>query len=247
MLISNIQRFSLHDGIGIRTTMFFMGCPLRCFWCSNPENLDAKIKTFKQNGVSKTYGRYYTEFELLNEILKDKDFYENGGGVTFSGGECLLYLKDHINLLKKLKENKISICIETSLNVKKEWLLAVKDYLDEIFVDLKILTGRAKEIRCNPDLVLSNLDLLSDFNNIVTIRIPLVKGFNDDEENLSLIKNAINKFKPRSVEIFQVHNLGKEKYISLDMTPAELKTFSEEEMQAIKNFIDYPNCNIIKI
>ena len=245
MLISNIQRFCLNDGTGIRTTVFFMGCPLRCFWCSNPENLECKKREYKKNGQIKTYGKFWEEDELFNEILKDKAFFETGGGVTFSGGECLLFLKDHLHLLERLKKEKISICVETCLNVPKENILKVLKYLDEIFVDLKIFTSKSKQINCDCNLVQQNLQLLKNKN--VIIRIPLVKGFNDDENNLSIIKKLIHDFKPKKVEIFQVFNLGKEKYVSLGLTPPTLKSFNEDELEKIKSFLDFKAIEVINI
>ena len=246
MLISNIQRFCLRDGKGIRTTVFFMGCPLRCFWCSNPENFKSEIIKYNKNGTEKTFGKIYTEDELFCEIMKDKDFYENGGGVTFSGGECLLFLKDHTNLLEKLKQNGVSICVETCLNVPSENIQKVKNYIDEFFIDLKVFTDKAKQINCEPNKVISNLKLLKDKNAITTFRLPLVKGFNDDKENLGIIKNIIHKFNPHCVEIFGVMNLGKEKYQSLGLTVPDLKKFSPSEMENIKTFLDYENLVINK-
>ena len=247
MLISNIQRFCLNDGTGIRTTVFFMGCPLKCFWCSNPENLESRLRKYSKDNVVKTFGRFYEEDELFEEIIKDKDFFENGGGVTFSGGECLLFLKDNISLLKRLKKAGVSICVETCLNVPKENILSVKDYIDEMFVDLKIFTDRAKEINCDKDLVLNNLQLIKDKKAVTTFRIPLVKHFNDDLNNLDIIKQIIFNFNPKKVEIFEVMNLGKEKYISLGLNPPKLEKFDKNEIEKIKQYLEFKNIVINKL
>ena len=104
MLISNIQRFCLRDGPGIRTTVFFMGCPVRCLWCSNPENFLHEKTPYIKDGIQGVFGKEYTDDELFEIIAKDKNFYGKEGGVTFSGGECLLFLHEHIGLLKRIKD-----------------------------------------------------------------------------------------------------------------------------------------------
>ena len=89
--IFNIQRFSIHDGPGVRTIVFLKGCPLRCRWCCNPESQEWKIETIKIAGVEKIAGEDVTVKEVLDEIRKDRIYYSRsvGGGMTLSGGECL--------------------------------------------------------------------------------------------------------------------------------------------------------------
>lgn len=108
MLITNIQRFSLHDGPGIRTTIFLKGCSLRCPWCSNPENIKPYPEKYYKDGIEGIYGKNYTCDEVYNEIIKDRAFYDENGGVTFSGGEALLYVNELLPLLEKLKKERIS-------------------------------------------------------------------------------------------------------------------------------------------
>lgn len=247
MLISNIQRFCLQDGPGIRTTVFFMGCSLKCFWCSNPENLENRKREYIKNKIPYIYGKEYTSDELLAEILKDKIFYEKSGGVTFSGGECLLFLKDNIDLLKKIKANKISICIETALNVPTENITEIKNYIDYYIIDLKVFNQNAETINYDIALIKKNLNCLKSKNKKVFFRIPFIKDFNDDKININQLKEIINDFKPKKVEIFTVHNLGREKYLSLGITPPVLKKMSEEELQGIKQTLNYHALDIIKI
>ena len=139
MLITNIQRFSLHDGPWIRTTVFLKGCNLRCPWCANPENLSFQKEEYVKDGIKGIYGYEISGEELEKEILKDKIYYEDGGGVTFSGGEALLAFKELEPLLKKLKEDKINICVETALMVKNELLEIALNYVDLFIIDIKIL------------------------------------------------------------------------------------------------------------
>ena len=102
ILISNIQRFSLQDGPGIRTTLFLKGCNLRCPWCANPENLENNIKKIVKDNREYIFGYYMEVEKLKEELIKDKSYYElNNGGVTFSGGEPLLQFK-------KLEKKKLS-------------------------------------------------------------------------------------------------------------------------------------------
>ena len=85
MLITNIQRFSLHDGPGIRTTVFLKGCSIKCPWCSNPENIKNYPEVYYKDGVKGIYGKEFSLDEIYAEIVKDRVFYEDNGGVTFSG------------------------------------------------------------------------------------------------------------------------------------------------------------------
>ncbi len=215
MLCSNIQRFSLNDGEGIRTTIFTMGCPLRCPWCCNPENLEHEIKIGNNNI---TYGKYYELDELLNIIMKDKSYYENGGGITFSGGEFLIHIFEFKDLILKLKENNINIAIETSLYAPKENLeLAIK-LIDSFIIDFKILDKiKAQEVlKINSDIFKENIQIFFNSNKKYIARIPLsieiVDKFNVD----SIIKLFEIK-KPEKVEVFKLHNLGKSKYDNLNM------------------------------
>ena len=88
--IFDIQRYSIHDGPGIRTIVFLKGCYLRCRWCCNPESQDYKFQELTMNGVTKTVGQDITVRELMEEIAKDEVYYRrSGGGVTLSGGEAM--------------------------------------------------------------------------------------------------------------------------------------------------------------
>lgn len=136
ILYTNIQRFSLHDGPGIRTTVFLKGCSIRCPWCSNPENLSNQIQRYIKDGQEAFYGSFMEPDELYAEILKDKNFYIGEiddysisnceemnrlpGGVTFSGGECLLQIEQLIPLLKRLRDEHIHITVESSLFVPQK-------------------------------------------------------------------------------------------------------------------------------
>ena len=106
VIVSNIQRFCLQDGPGIRTTVFFKGCNLFCLWCNNPENIDFNIESYNNNGKIEHYGYEIKLEDLEKEILKDKIYYENCGGITFSGGEPLLQFKKNRTIIKRFKRKK---------------------------------------------------------------------------------------------------------------------------------------------
>ena len=151
--ITNIQHFSLDDGPGIRTTVFLKGCNLTCPWCCNPENISSEIESYSHNNQKESFGYDITLEELEKEILKDEVFYsENDGGVTFSGGEPLLQIKELEPLLKSLRSKNINICFETALSVPSELLEMAIEYIDEIFIDVKILDKNDAKNVLNLDL-----------------------------------------------------------------------------------------------
>lgn len=235
--ITDIQHFSLHDGPGIRTTVFLKGCNLKCPWCANPECISSKIEG--------KFG-YDVDLEYLeNEILKDEPFYKTGGGTTFSGGEPLLQIKSLEPLLKSLKSKDINICFETALFVPNEYLVIADNYADEFIVDIKILNqGVCKDILGGDiNQYLSNLKLL-DLNK-TTFRIPVNEFILNDQH---LILELLNEFKPKKLEIFKLHNLAKRKYEILDkdfyhdiVSDGQLDAFKDKLVQII------PNTEIIEI
>lgn len=148
-LISNIQRYSLHDGDGIRTIVFFKGCPLKCPWCSNPESISFETQTVKMeskcihckdcnfdvyecpSGAITQFGTYMTVDEILLEVQKDMIFFRTSkGGVTLSGGEVLAQSAFAKQLLKELKSLGINTAIETSGQGNTHSLIKLAPYLD---------------------------------------------------------------------------------------------------------------------
>lgn len=246
ILLTNIQRFSLHDGPGIRTTIFLKGCSLRCPWCSNPENLLPQKQKYKKNGIIGTYGYWLSPDELVQECLKDRSFY-NGilddpslwgiteasmieqlpGGVTFSGGEPLLQIDALTPVIEHLHNEKVHIAIETSLFVKPEKLISALAMVDFYYVDIKILDEekcRSVE-RGDLNLFYNNFDALMQWkdNNQnyrpVVVRIPVIGSYTDDRDQRSFVKRFIGKHKDRilKIELIQEHKLGEAKYRSLNL------------------------------
>lgn len=276
--IFDIKRFAVHDGDGIRTTVFFCGCPLRCVWCHNPEGLSAqptlayfehkcvgceecahvcpegahKFENGKHifdrtkcigcgkctenclDGALTLYGKEITVEELLPLLLEDKDFYiSSGGGVTLSGGECLMQADFCAELLKQLKANGIHTAVDTCGFVSKENFDKVIPFTDTFLYDVKAFdedvhkkcTGVANR------LILDNLKYLDSINKNIEIRIPYVPNFNSDQigkiaKFLSELKNI------KKVRVLPYHNYAGSKYTALGIKnnlPTIVPTATETE------------------
>lgn len=240
--VTNIQHFSLHDGPGIRTTVFLKGCNLNCPWCCNPENISFEIEKYFENGLKKEFGYDISLNELEKEILKDEIYYDNGkGGVTFSGGEPLIQIENLIPLLKRLKNKGINICFETSLSINSNLVSAAIAYIDELFIDIKILEKEKalNILNLNLDLYLKNLEIINNSNikkENITFRIPLNNEYTLNENNINQIINLLKKY-PYKVQIFKTHNLAENKYKLIDKKQVEIKELSDNEINEIYNKI----------
>ena len=202
--ITNIQRFSLHDGPGIRTTVFMKGCNLIYPWCGNPECVYGK------------YSKTISSDELKKEILKDMPYYElNNGGVTFSGGEPLLQIDKLEDLLESLD---INICFETALMVSESKVKKAIKYADEFIVDIKILDENEcfNVLGGDVELFYRNVELVLNSNIPTTFRIPLAIDYTLTDKNVGLILTFLEKYKIDKLEIFKIHNLADEKYKKLN-------------------------------
>lgn len=250
VVISNIQRFCLHDGPGIRTTVFFKGCNLRCPWCTNPENISFKIEKYTKDGIEGIYGKEYELDELFDILIKDKTYYEDGGGVTFSGGECLWFFDKIEPLLKRLKDNGINICIETALMVPSKYLEIAMKYVDYYFIDIKILKGeKVSDINAEPILFLDNIDKVLKIGKEVTFRIPVVPEYTYTEENINEIEKVLKNRNIKNLELFTIHRLGESKYESLGLKMPVFKEISDDELNLLKKrFSKYvENVKIIRL
>ena len=241
--IFNIQKFSLHDGPGTRTTVFFKGCPLKCTWCHNPESISGNIQiTFDQEkciecdickGIRdistvdkcpadaiEKIGYEITVEELFSEIEKDKEYYEtSNGGVTFSGGEPLLQSEFLFEILKKCKENGIHTTIDTCGQASKEVFKKINNFVDLYLYDLKLIDNaqHLEYTGVKNDLILENLKYLSDEGKRVFIRLPLIPEITDTEKNISEIINFLNGINFEQINLLSYHGYAKNKYIKLGM------------------------------
>lgn len=244
--LSNIQRFCLTDGPGIRTTVFLKGCNLNCPWCANPENIDHNFTKYTdEDGDEKVFGYDIDIDDLYEELIKDKEYFKlNDGGVTFSGGEPLLQIKNLEPLLKKLKENNINICFETALEVPSELVKIALAYADEFIIDVKILDKeKAKKVlNGNIDLYYKNLNLIK--NNIGTFRIPVTKEYTLEENHINELLRFFKKFPCKQIEIFKIHNFAQSKYKALNKPMKTFKEVTDNDLENLKNEIKKINKNV---
>ena len=182
--IFEIREFTLHDGPGVRTTVFFKGCPLRCKWCHNPEGQSAEIETMTRKGGEKVVcGRDVSALELADELAVNADIMvQSGGGVTFSGGEPLAQTQFLLELIPLLKARGISLAIETSGYAPAADYQAVVSQLDFVYQDVKLLDAAAFRRWTGGDLsvVLANISWLRNSGVPYSFRVPLIPGVNDD-------------------------------------------------------------------
>lgn len=215
-IIFNVQKFSINDGPGIRTLIFFKGCPLRCLWCSNPESQNP----FPEQDREKTiYGREETIDSLMRVILQDEPFYEeSGGGVTLSGGEPLLQADFAIELLRTLHDQNIHTAVETTGAVAAKSFEKAAEYIDLFLFDVKHYdaekhkryTGMAnKEI-------LRNLHYAIDSGEEVLVRIPVIPGVNDALDDARGFCHLLLPLGVRRVELLPFHQFGEKKYWLLE-------------------------------
>ena len=185
--IFEIREFTLHDGPGVRTTVFFKGCPLRCAWCHNPEGQAAEIETMVRKGGEKVVcGRDISATELADELATNADIMnESGGGVTFSGGEPLVQAKFLLELIPLLKAHGISLAIETSGYAPASDYRAVVSQLDFVYQDVKLLDAAAFKRWTGGELsvVQENISWLRKSGVPYSFRVPLIPGVNDDAES----------------------------------------------------------------
>lgn len=263
--IFDIERNSFVDGPGIRTTVFFKGCNLRCKWCHNPESQSAKpqIMFYKDkctgcgrcrnvtkkdadficfNDAKKICGKEYTADEVLNEILKDKAFYENSkGGVTFSGGECMLQIDFLLEILKKCKENGIHTAVDTAGNVPWSSFEKIMPYTDLFLYDVKCLSQQLhiEGTGVSNKLLLENLKKLSAcFDGDIIIRVPVICGFNADEAEIRSIGEFLKTLNVKKTELLPYHKMGEHKYDALGIACEKYTVPLEEDMAAYRKIIE---------
>ncbi|MBO5334826.1 MAG: glycyl-radical enzyme activating protein [Clostridia bacterium] len=235
--IFNIQRFSIHDGPGIRTIVFFKGCYMRCAWCCNPESQEYAIQTMVENGKEKTVGRDVTVEEILPEILADEPYYRrSGGGVTLSGGEFLGQHEFAAELLKACKDYGLHTAVESTANAPWEKIEAVLPYIDTYLMDIKHMdSAKHKEYTGAPnELILENAKRISDSGAELIIRTPVVPTFNDTAEEIRAISRfAASLGGVKEYHLLPYHRLGSDKYTGLgrNYSLKEIEPPTKERME----------------
>ena len=244
-IIFDIQRFSVHDGPGIRTTVFMKGCSLRCGWCHNPEGLrmEPQVQFFEEHcigcgrcggsrtlenvdkcpaGAMKRVGEKVDPERLLEEVLADLDFYGNDGGVTFSGGECLLQADFVRHMLQALKERGVTTAVDTCGNVPWENMEKALPYCDTWLYDIKCADPETHRRFTGSDngRILENLERLGRTGANIWIRVPVIPDCNDDPDEMERIARIAAATPGVSrVTLMPYHTLGKSKYVTLGLVP----------------------------
>ena len=259
--IFDIQRFSVHDGPGIRTTVFMKGCSLRCPWCHNPEGLDysptASFEPDECLGCGECRGEHTPENikkcpvgailprwrdiearDLVAELIRDRDFFGQDGGVTFSGGECLLQADFLCEALKLLKEEGINTAIDTSGAVPFSAFEKTLPYADLYLYDVKCADSALHERVIGKDnlQILANLKKLAQSGAEIIGRVPIIPDFNDNESELVRIANILIDCGIKRVTLIPYHTLGNHKYESLGLVPPyeTKKRISKEKLVEFK-------------
>ncbi len=260
-ILFDIQRNSFVDGPGIRTTVFFKGCDLRCKWCHNPESQSAfpEILFYREkctgcgrckglsatdteflclNDAKELCGKEYSADEVLRQLLKDKSYFENsGGGATFSGGECMLQIEFLCEILKKCNENGIHTAVDTAGNAPWSSFERILPYTDLFLYDIKLMDSEKhkKYTGVSNQNILANLEKLFAAGAKVHIRIPIIGGVNDSVEEMQAIKRFLSPYRPLKVELLPYHTLGMHKYGALQR---EANTFTVPDSEAMENLRD---------
>ena len=219
--IFDIQRYSIHDGPGIRTIVFLKGCVLRCRWCCNPESQKYDIETMMVQGKPKIIGQDITVKDVMETVEKDRAYYRrSGGGLTLSGGESLCQPDFARDLLRAAKESGMNTAMESMGCASYETIEQILPYLDTYLMDIKHtnpvkhkeFTGRTNE------LMLENAKkiALSGMTQLV-IRVPVIPGFNDRVDEIESIARFSNSLPGvEKIHLLPYHRLGQDKYEGLD-------------------------------
>ena len=238
--IFDIQRFSIHDGPGIRTIVFLKGCVLRCRWCCNPESQSHEIQTMIVHGKPKTIGEDTTVEKVMETVEKDRAYYRrSGGGLTLSGGESLVQPAFARDLLRAAKESGINTAMESTACAKYEIIETILPYLDTYLMDIKHMnSAKHKEFTGMPnELILENAKKIaaSGMTELV-IRVPVIPGFNDRRDEIEAIARFAGSLPGvKKMHLLPYHRLGQDKYEGLgrEYLMKDILPPSNEHMQSL--------------
>ena len=240
-VVFDIKEFTVHDGPGIRTTVFLKGCPLRCCWCHNPEGISPLPQTMKSPAGERIAGKEYAAKELADILNKQAAVLRmNGGGVTFSGGEPLFQAKFVAEVIDLLKD--IHILLDTcGYGSEADFrLLAEKSNL--VYFDLKLMDPAAHKLYTGVDnqSILRNLDVLDAMDTPFVIRVPLIPGVTDTDENLAAIAAAVKKLKrSAALELLPYNQAAAGKYQAAGMVFAATFDPSQKVNANLQIFADF--------
>lgn len=253
-LIFNIKRYAIHDGPGIRVTFFMKGCPLACWWCHNPEGISSGIQEIdrtdrigsKEFTVKETVGKYYSSTELLDIAKKDLVFIEeSGGGITFSGGEPLLQPGFLLESLKVFRNEGMHTTIDTSGFADREVIDSILPYTELFLFDIKHMDpGKHKQYTgVSNSLILENYKYIIGKGKKVIIRIPVIPGINDGDEDIRAFRDFIDEEAGGNVsriDLLAYHKIGSSKYkrFKLDYKMQGVEQPSSERMNELKGYFE---------
>ena len=218
--IFDIQRYSIHDGNGIRTIVFLKGCALRCRWCCNPESQEFGIQTMKVQGKDKVIGVDVTVGEVLEEVLKDRTYYlRSGGGVTLSGGEALCQPEFTYHLLHACKEEGLHTAMESTGYAEYSVIEKILPVLDQYLMDIKHVDSKKHELfttKSNERILENARRIAASGQTELVIRVPVIPTFNDTEAEIAAIASFAGSLPGvKEMNLLPYHRLGQDKYDGL--------------------------------
>lgn len=238
--IFDIQKFSVHDGPGIRTIVFLKGCPLRCKWCCNPESQSRAIQVMMVAGEEKIMGRDVTVEEVMEEVVKDMPhFRRSQGGLTLSGGECLMQPEFSSALLQAAHAYGISTAIETTAFAPFELIEdKILPFVDTFMMDIKHMNSAKHKLftGVSNEKILSNAKKIAESGANLIIRTPVIPTFNDTpEEILEISQFARSLPGVRQHHLLPYHRLGSDKYEGLgrDYLMSHVEPPTREKMEGL--------------
>ncbi|MBQ2754833.1 MAG: glycyl-radical enzyme activating protein [Clostridia bacterium] len=246
--IFNVQKFSVHDGPGIRTIIFLKGCFLRCKWCCNPESQSHEIQQMTVGGVTKTVGEDVTVREVMEKIMRDRVYYRrSGGGVTLSGGEMLFQPEFSSALLRACKENGISTAVESTACASFDKIEKCLPYIDYYLMDIKHTNSeKHKQFTGQPnELILENAKKIAKSDATLIIRVPVIPTFNDTVEEITdIAKFAKTLDGVEELHLLPYHAFGSDKYKGLGRKylMEDIVTPTNEKMEQLKSAVE--NCGL---
>jgi len=191
-IVFDIKEFAIHDGPGIRTTVFLKGCPLSCMWCHNPEGQSRQPQVIQGPAGERISGKVYSPIDLATLLNQQVDILRaNDGGLTFSGGEPILQADFVVEVIDLLDD--VHVLLDTSGYGQEGDFHRLVDRSDLVFFDLKLIDSIAHQhyTGCDNDLILSNLHLMNEMGKPFVVRVPLVPGVSDTDQNLTGIAQTL--------------------------------------------------------
>ncbi|NWK56160.1 glycyl-radical enzyme activating protein [Verrucomicrobiaceae bacterium N1E253] len=244
--IFDIKRFSTHDGPGIRTTVFFTHCPLRCAWCHNPEAFALCGANEEEDACASDEDedvlQQMTVAEMVKEVEKDVAYYDrSGGGVTVSGGEPLMQAGFVEAFLRECRRRELHTAVDTSGHASQTAVEMVAQWADLILYDIKSIDDESHALwtGVGNKRILENLKRLNDLEVEVWIRLPLIPGVNDDPVTLETTLTFLQSTRFRRISLLPYHRIGEGKYrnLGLDYRMGGVEPHSPEQLERIRRQI----------